>query len=186
MLCYIKNVSRTYLSNYNSNFPFTNFRYHICQRPSLKNFTASEDSEPIFYSTAEVCKANSQSTLSILDPHDQPDITMTVNEDKIKRIIRVLRKKINLLLAGFDVVIDNVTGNHAVIDINVYPSYDNFPNFFDHLLDSIDEAVGKKVNGVHSNGCNDYFEDFTGCHKNGLINVGTDPVGYGVTGMNID
>lgn len=114
---------------------------------------------------------------------------MTVHEDKIKHIIRVLRKKINLLLAGFDVVIDNLTGNHAVIDINVYPSYDNFPNFFEHLLECIDETVSKKNNVVYRNGgsVGIYGEECMGCHKfNGLINVGMDPVRYGVTGSNIN
>ncbi|CAH2041466.1 unnamed protein product, partial [Iphiclides podalirius] len=85
-------------------------KYHICKRPSLKNFYASEDLEPIFYSTGEVCKADSQSTLSILDPHDKADIKMTLDENKIKAIIKVLRNKIGLLLAGFDVVIDNTSG----------------------------------------------------------------------------
>ncbi|XP_075976693.1 inositol-tetrakisphosphate 1-kinase-like [Anticarsia gemmatalis] len=161
-------------------------RYHIRERPSLKNFYASEELEPIYYSTGEVCKADSQSTLSILDPHDKADITMTLNEDKIKTIIRVLRKRIGLLLAGFDVVIDNVTGGHAVIDINVYPSYDSFPNFFEHLLESIDELVNKKSHKVYSNGdCNGVYDD--DCHKmNGLINVGLDPIKFGVTGMNIN
>lgn len=161
------------------------FRYHICNRPSLKNFYASENLEPIFYSTGEVCKADSQSTLSILDPHDTAGNTMTLNENKVKHIVRVLRKKIGLLLAGFDVVIDNTTGHHAVIDINVYPSYDSFPNFFKHLLDCINETVNR-TNG-HSNGDCNGFEDIMECHKiNGLMNVGIDPVRYGVTGMNIN
>lgn len=138
--------------------------------------------DPIYYSTGEVCKADSQSTLSILDPHDNADITLTVNEEKIKSIIQVLRKKIGLLLAGFDVVIDNTTGNHAVIDINVFPSYDNFPNFFEHLLDSINNI--RKANG-HINGDCNGISDLTN-RLNGLYNVGRDPVKYGVKGMNVD
>lgn len=157
-------------------------RYHICERPSIKNFTSSENLDPIYYSTGEVCKADSQSTLSILDPHDNADITLTVNEEKIKSIIQVLRKKIGLLLAGFDVVIDNTTGNHAVIDINVFPSYDNFPNFFEHLLDSINNI--RKANG-HINGDCNGISDLTN-RLNGLYNVGRDPVKYGVKGMNVD
>lgn len=96
---------------------------------------------------------------------------MTLNEDKVKLIVRVLRKRIGLLLFGFDVVIDNTTGNHAVIDINVYPSYDNFPNFYEHLLDCVDETVNRTS---YSNGdCNRFHEDIMACHKmNGLINVG--------------
>lgn len=112
---------------------------------------------------------------------------MTLNEDKIRTIIRALRKKIRLLLAGFDVVIDNITGSHAVIDINVYPGYDSFPNFFKHFLDSIDEVVSHKTDKVYANGeHNGIHDDNCGYKMNGLINVGLDPVKYGVTGMNID
>ncbi|XP_068628880.1 inositol-tetrakisphosphate 1-kinase-like [Battus philenor] len=164
-------------------------RYHICERPSLKNFYACDDLDPIFYSTGEVCKADSQSTLSILDPHDKADVKMTLNENKIKTIIRVLERKIGLLLAGFDVVIDNITGNHAVIDINVFPSYDNFPNFFEHLLDCIDENLFRTCNGDNSYASvkinpND---DFVCNYKtNGLINVCQSPYQLGVAGMNIN
>ncbi|CAH0726998.1 unnamed protein product, partial [Brenthis ino] len=159
-------------------------RYHIFERPSLKNFYASEDLDPIHYSTGEVCKADSQSTLSILDPHDKADMKMTLNEDKIKAIIRVLRKKIGLVLAGFDVVIDNATGNHAVIDINVFPGYDNFPNFFEHLLYCIQETVNKSLSNDNVDDCS-RIDEFTNHRFNGLINIGGTH-SYGVIGMNIN
>ncbi|XP_039757080.1 inositol-tetrakisphosphate 1-kinase-like [Pararge aegeria] len=158
-------------------------RYHICERPSLKNFYASDDLEPIYYRTGEVCKADSQSTLSILDPHDKAEIKMTLNEDKIRSIIRVLRKKIGLILLGFDVVIDNTTGNHAVIDINVFPSYDNFPNFFEHLLQCINESLVKYNSDNFDINVTD---NFVGNYRlNGLINVGDSRTNYRVMGMNI-
>lgn len=135
-----------------------------------------------------MCKADSQSTLSILDPHDMADIKSTLDEDRIKSIIRVLRKKIGLLLAGFDVVIDNLTGNHAVIDINVFPSYDNFPHFFEHLLESINEMCLSGIsNGMYKFG--DY--NVNNCHSsnhifNGLVNIGNDSEVFDVKGMNIN
>lgn len=114
---------------------------------------------------------------------------MTLNEDKIRTIIKVLRKEIGLLLAGFDVVIDNVTGNHAVIDINVYPSYDNFPNFFENLLNCIDEMVNISSMGNGEFNEDDFIgfrEDILDRHTmNGLINVAMD-VNKGIRGMNIN
>ncbi|KAL4711163.1 hypothetical protein ACJJTC_009534 [Scirpophaga incertulas] len=159
-------------------------RYHICERPSLKNFYPSDDYAPIFYSTGEVCKADSQSTLSILDPHDKAEIKMSLNEGKIKNIIRVLRRDIGLLLTGFDVVIDNATGNHAVIDINVFPSYDHFPDFFEHLLESIEEIVDKKAQGL-CNGSSNSLSGNIAC-LNGFVNVSKCPSKFGVTGMNFN
>lgn len=109
---------------------------------------------------------------------------MTLNEEKIRSIIRFLRKEIGLVLAGFDVVIDNVTGNHAVIDINVFPSYENFPDFFEHFLDCIDELVYRTDS--ECNGGINGLED-SACHTmNGLMNVSLAPTRYGVTGMNIN
>lgn len=162
------------------------FRYYICQRPSLKNFYASDHLEPIFYSTGEVCKADSQSTLSILDPHDQPDIEMTPDENKVKHIIKVLQKEIGLLLAGYDFVIDIETGHHAVIDINVYPSYDNFPNSFEHLLDCIDETVNQRNVCQHTNGEINGRKEAETCRLNGLINVGQSTSKCSVNGLNIN
>ncbi|CAF4842750.1 unnamed protein product [Pieris macdunnoughi] len=142
-------------------------RYHICQRPSLKNFYPSDDMEPIYYTTGEVSKACSQSTLSILDPNEAQS-EKDIDEDKVRMIIKVLRRRIGLLLLGFDIVIDNWTGNHALIDINVFPSYDTFPNYFENLLDCIEENVKNIENSF-----------------NGLINVGSNTIS-GVTGMNIN
>ncbi|OWR50107.1 putative inositol 1,3,4-triphosphate 5/6 kinase [Danaus plexippus plexippus] len=155
-------------------------KYHISERPSLKNFNASENLDPIYYSTGEVCKADSNSTLSILDPHDKSDIRMTLDEDKIRTIIRILRRKIGLVLVGFDVVIDNVSGNHAVIDINVFPSYDSFPNFFELLIESIEDTVSRSGNMDISD---DIVEDHT---LNGLVNIGDSHASYSVIGMNIN
>ena len=109
---------------------------------------------------------------------------MAVDEDKIKTIIRVLRKKIGLILAGFDVVVENSTGNHAVIDINVFPSYDNFPNFFEHLLDCIQETVNKSLDNDNLTDCGRIDEVIT-YRYNGLINIGG-TYNYGVIGMNIN
>uniref|UniRef100_A0A1B6KL67 Inositol 1,3,4-trisphosphate 5/6-kinase ATP-grasp domain-containing protein n=2 Tax=Graphocephala atropunctata TaxID=36148 RepID=A0A1B6KL67_9HEMI len=37
-------------------------------------------------------------------------------------------------LLGIDVVVENTTGRHAVIDINAYPGYDGYPDFFESLM----------------------------------------------------
>ncbi|ERL85741.1 hypothetical protein D910_03156 [Dendroctonus ponderosae] len=44
-------------------------------------------------------------------------------------------------LLGIDVVIENTSGRYAIIDVNAYPGYDGFPNFFDALLDCISKKV---------------------------------------------
>lgn len=99
----------------------------------------------------------------------------------------MLQTEIGLLLAGFDVVIDNVTGDHAVIDINVYPSYDNFPNFFEHLLDCIDSTVNRRNGDGNIHEVSNVYDDFVRNHRpNGLINVGMPLNKCDVIGMNIN
>lgn len=94
-----------------------------------------------------MCKADSQSTLSILDPHEIPNVEtkMTLDEKKIEVMLKILREELNLTLFGIDIVIDNITNRYAIIDINFYPGYEGFPNFFVHLIDCIDEAMRDSV-----------------------------------------
>lgn len=70
----------------------------------------------------------------------------SLNPEKIEAIIRVLRKQLQLVLFGVDIVIDNVTGNYAIIDINVYPGYEGYPNFFDHLVSTISDMIDSENN----------------------------------------
>lgn len=143
-------------------------RYSIRERPSLKNFYPCKTKEPIHYNSGDVCKADSQSTLSILDPQDKPhaELKVPIDEGKVQTIIKILRKHLDLLLVGFDIVIDNITGDFAIIDINYYPGYDNFPNYFEHLINCIDEEVLKRKvkldgseNGVNSVLSNEALEN---------------------------
>lgn len=48
--------------------------------------------------------------------------SVTVDEDKLAAIVRIVRERLSMDLVGIDVVIENTTGRYAVIDINVYPS----------------------------------------------------------------
>lgn len=161
----------------------------MAERPSLKNFYACNEREPIFFQSGDVCKADSQSTLSILDPHDATNLEQRPALDlcKVEAIIRVLRHELNLLLFGIDIVIDNATNHYAIIDINVYPGYEGFPNFFEHLVDSIDDMVNSSqesdcifsngtTNGTEENLENtygDHGKNWTnGFNRNNLIYVG--------------
>lgn len=95
-------------------------KFCYVERPSLKNFQASE-SQTIHFDSSDVSKADSKSRLSVLDPEDviseciQPD-------DKIMEIVATtLRKAFGMDLLGVDVVIEKSTGKYAIIDVNAYP-----------------------------------------------------------------
>lgn len=95
-------------------------RHYYVERPSVKNFYAGHG-KPIFFNSGDVCKAGSQSTLSVLDPEDR-DLPKTVpNPEKIDRIGRTLREAFGMDLLGVDIVIERDTENYFIIDVNVYP-----------------------------------------------------------------
>lgn len=115
--------------------------YHcVVERPSLKNFYAS-NRKTINFDSHEVSKADSTSALSVLDPSDLNTETIKPDPERLTEIVCRIRKALGMSLLGVDVVIENGTGRYAVIDINAYPGYDGFPNFFDALMILIEDTI---------------------------------------------
>lgn len=48
------------------------------------------------------------------------------NNDVIQKMSRRLREALSISLFGIDIIIDNQTGQHAVIDINAFPGKCSF------------------------------------------------------------
>lgn len=115
--------------------------YHcVVERPSLKNFYAG-DFKTINFDSHDVSKADSKSALSVLDPSDLNTETIKPDPERLTDIVYRIRKALGMSLLGVDVVIENKTGKYAVIDINAYPGYDGFPNFFDALMILIEDTI---------------------------------------------
>ncbi|KAK4886343.1 hypothetical protein RN001_002614 [Aquatica leii] len=130
-------------------------QYCYIDRPSLKNFYAGNQNAIFFYSS-DVSKADSQSSLSILDKEDEDIPRVSPNPIIMGKIASTLRKAFGMDLLGIDVVIENFTGKYAIIDVNAYPGYDGFPDFFHALLDCIKEKESKRelklsamINGIN-------------------------------------
>ncbi|GIY23612.1 hypothetical protein CDAR_590621 [Caerostris darwini] len=115
--------------------------YFVIERPSLKNFSAS-DKETIFFDSNEISKPNSVSELTALDDNESYTPTIWPEQQKMDNIVRVLHKYLGLDLLGIDVVIDNRTGHYAIIDMNVFPGYYEAGNFY-HMLTNL---ILKKIN----------------------------------------
>ncbi|PSN35245.1 Inositol-tetrakisphosphate 1-kinase [Blattella germanica] len=117
--------------------------HYVVERPSLKNFYPSypSDRETIFFDSHDVSKADSTSSLSILDPADRTINPQRPDAHKLQHIVRELRKELGMALLGIDVVIENGSGRYGIIDINAYPGYDGYPNFFQSLMNYILEII---------------------------------------------
>ncbi|XP_032687339.1 inositol-tetrakisphosphate 1-kinase-like [Odontomachus brunneus] len=113
-------------------------RFHVVERPSLKNFYQEDCNSlsTIFFDSHDISKSGSKSKWSILSEEDIP-LTMKPNYQVFETIVKSIKKIFGLTLVGVDVVIENHTGKYAIIDVNVFPGYDGYPNFFEHLIDSI-------------------------------------------------
>ncbi|XP_077179652.1 inositol-tetrakisphosphate 1-kinase isoform X1 [Paroedura picta] len=110
--------------------------YSVVKRPSLKNFSAGvSDRESIFFNSHNVSKPESSSVLTALDKIE--GVFERPNDEVIRAISKALRQALGVSLFGIDIIINNQTGQHAVIDINAFPGYEGVSEFFADLLNHI-------------------------------------------------
>ncbi|XP_028830765.1 inositol-tetrakisphosphate 1-kinase [Denticeps clupeoides] len=110
--------------------------YTVVERPSLKNFPAGPaDRKAIFFNSHNVSKPESSSHLTSRD--NVEGVSKPPNDDVIRELCRALREALGVSLFGIDIIINNQTGQHAVIDINAFPGYEGVPEFFTDLLNHI-------------------------------------------------
>lgn len=110
--------------------------YTVVQRPSLKNFSAgTSDRESIFFNSHNVSKPESSSVLTALDKIE--GVFERPSDEVIRELSRALRQALGVSLFGIDIIINNQTGQHAVIDVNAFPGYEGVSEFFTDLLNHI-------------------------------------------------
>uniref|UniRef100_A0A671NI37 Inositol-tetrakisphosphate 1-kinase n=1 Tax=Sinocyclocheilus anshuiensis TaxID=1608454 RepID=A0A671NI37_9TELE len=100
--------------------------YNVVQRPSIRNFPSGPTGQD-----------------NMEGQYGEP------NKDVIQKISRRLRQALGISLFGIDIIINNQTGQNAVIDINAFPGYEGVPKFFDDLLSHITSVLqGQVSNGA--------------------------------------
>uniref|UniRef100_A0A8C9TY78 Inositol-tetrakisphosphate 1-kinase n=1 Tax=Scleropages formosus TaxID=113540 RepID=A0A8C9TY78_SCLFO len=110
--------------------------YTVVERPSLRNFpSGSADRKAIFFNSHNVSKPESSSDLTSRE--NVEGVSQPPSDDVIRELSRALRQALGVSLFGIDVIINNQTGQHAVIDINAFPGYEGVPEFFNDLLNHI-------------------------------------------------
>ncbi|KAK9409479.1 inositol-tetrakisphosphate 1-kinase [Crotalus adamanteus] len=118
--------------------------YTVVKRPSVKNFSAGiSDRESIFFNSHNVSKPESSSILTALDKIE--GVFERPNDDVIQAISKTLRQTLGISLFGIDIIINNQTGQHAVIDINAFPGYEGVSEFFTDLLNHIATALQEQT-----------------------------------------
>ncbi|XP_072541037.1 inositol-tetrakisphosphate 1-kinase [Salminus brasiliensis] len=128
--------------------------YSVVERPSIRNFPSGPtDRRAISFNSHHVSKPESSSHLTSRDNLEGQ--CRTPSDDVIQKISRCLRQMLGVSLFGIDIIINNQTGQHAVIDINAFPGYEGVPEFFDDLLTHLTNVLQGhmpggplRVNGV--------------------------------------
>ncbi|XP_076547030.1 inositol-tetrakisphosphate 1-kinase [Osmia lignaria lignaria] len=120
--------------------------FHVVERPSFKNFYQQDCSalNTIFFNSHDISKSGSRSKWSILAEEDIP-LTVKPKYETLDKIVKKVTELFGLLLVGVDVVIENHTGKYAIIDVNVFPGYDSYPNFFEQLISCIKKLLVKQT-----------------------------------------
>ncbi|XP_041669073.1 inositol-tetrakisphosphate 1-kinase [Cheilinus undulatus] len=114
--------------------------YTVVERPSLKNFPAGPaDRKAIFFNSHNVSKPESSSDLTTRE--NLEGVSQPPSDDVIRELSRSLRQALGVSLFGIDVIINNQTGQHAVIDVNAFPGYEGVPEFFNDLLNHITSVL---------------------------------------------
>ncbi|CAH0387313.1 unnamed protein product [Bemisia tabaci] len=115
--------------------------YQIVERPSLKNFQPSESEQSIFFHSHDVSKPGSTSCLNVLDAGDASSSPPVIDKNKTDALVSIIRQELGLSLFGIDFIVTNDTGKYAIIDVNVFPGYEGFPDFFEMLVKYISKIV---------------------------------------------
>ncbi|TRY57037.1 hypothetical protein DNTS_023941 [Danionella cerebrum] len=121
--------------------------YSVVQRPSIRNFPSGPtDRRAISFNSHHVSKPESSSHLTCRDNTEGQ--SWKPSHEVIQNISRRLRQALGISLFGIDIIINNQTGQHAVIDINAFPGYEGVPEFFDDLLSHVTSVLqGQACNG---------------------------------------
>ncbi|XP_054986110.1 inositol-tetrakisphosphate 1-kinase isoform X1 [Sorex araneus] len=93
------------------------------------------DRESIFFNSHNVSKPESSSVLTALDKIE--GVFERPSDEVIRELSRALRQALGVSLFGIDIIINNQTGQHAVIDVNAFPGYEGVSEFFTDLLNHI-------------------------------------------------
>ncbi|XP_051952544.1 inositol-tetrakisphosphate 1-kinase-like [Xyrauchen texanus] len=113
----------------------------------VKASSLIKDRRAISFNSHHVSKPESSSHLTSRD--NMEGQYSAPSDDVIQKISRRLRQALGISLFGIDIIINNQTGQHAVIDINAFPGYEGVPEFFKDLLSHITSVLqGQVSNGA--------------------------------------
>lgn len=118
-------------------------QYHLTWRPSLRNFTAGDNST-IFFNSQEVSKPHSSSPL--IDETSASDVAPPMPcPRRLHFLVGIIREELGQQLFGIDIILEKGTGRLCIIDINNFPGYDGVDNFLEQLSRLLADLVAPEL-----------------------------------------
>eukprot|EP01095_Lingulamoeba_sp_RSL-Kostka_P010676 TRINITY_DN3889_c0_g1_i1.p1 TRINITY_DN3889_c0_g1~~TRINITY_DN3889_c0_g1_i1.p1 ORF type:complete len:317 (-),score=89.10 TRINITY_DN3889_c0_g1_i1:38-988(-) len=115
--------------------------FSVVKRPSITDITYEENHEPIIFNSQDMSHLMNNDTENYEIPSDHI----------LSSIIKLINKKFDLNLFGFDLIQNNITGKYAVVDINFFPGYKGLDNFHEKLLNCLLGVHKSKHNNNNDN-----------------------------------
>ena len=107
----------------------------VLPRPSVPTFSG-ESQEVYSYDTLWMAKSFPATEESLHEAY-----LSRVNSEYIKLLVESLKMRTKLGLFGFDVLVEEDTFVHYVIDVNYFPGYHEVPQFDKWLFDYIQQRL---------------------------------------------
>lgn len=120
-------------------------RQFVVQRPSLKNLYPGNH-PTIYFDTQEVSKPGSSHPLNLIDADSIEEPLIKPDWQLLEQLGASISHAMGMSLIGIDVIIDCLTQQYAIIDINSFPGFEGVDDFFVHLRDHVLEILRTRDN----------------------------------------
>ncbi|ORX44524.1 inositol 1, 3, 4-trisphosphate 56-kinase [Piromyces finnis] len=121
-------------------------KFKVIVRPSLNNVQCKDI---IFFDSQKIPKEFKEqkimedgvppiNSFANLTPKEEIERkTQLLDEDRINKITKDLGDCLNLTLFGYDVIIDSVTNDYYIVDVNYFPAFSGVKDFNEVLYNAI-------------------------------------------------
>ena len=125
-------------------------KFYTCEKPSVRNFHAS-DKATLFFDSTNITKGEYFPSLHEKDPSavnfETSDEKELLDGRVISMLVKKLRQVLEFNMLGIDIIIDERTKNYAIVDINYSPSFHCVMSHFPVDLLQVFVNISKRLKG---------------------------------------
>jgi glutathione synthase/RimK-type ligase-like ATP-grasp enzyme len=110
--------------------------------------------DQVTYKPRESCSnlsAKGESCVTFNSAEPWPDdiksgerVTRVLNMDVVRDISKRIYQRLGLSVFGFDILVSSETGDYVIVDINVFPSFKEYPT----IMPLLEQLIGQRLAGL--------------------------------------